>query len=143
MGEQDRRLRLLRDTGGGSAPSDDPDFTDPANLAAFLALLPRSLGVSRGTNAKLTFHIVGFNAAGVVLARGSAALDLVVYHQIPRNDIVGAFPEHVIDSTAISTTLNRKITIDTGPLDRFMIGFQNQATMPATLDRLRIFWRIE
>jgi len=149
----DKRWRQLRDNGGGGV-SADADFTDPANLAAFIALVPQSTPsrTPDGDEVKqIVFYVVGYNAAGAVLARGSAAFDLLVYefirtHDIRENDLAGvSIPSAVIDSAPISTnvTLSRKIAINAKGINRFQIGIQNLANMPATLDRFRIFWRPE
>lgn len=150
----DSRWRILRDTGGGWAGTavDDADFTDPAQLAAFEALGVQSVPnrTPDGEEAKvIVFYAVGYSAAGAVLARASSAFEIYVYEHIRNHDVrngqVESLPAVVIDSAPISTnvTLNRKITINAKGIERFQIGIQSYATMPAGIDRVRVFWRME
>ncbi len=143
MLESDRRWTLLRDI-TGSPPANDPDLTDPANVAAADAITWQSVP-GRGGDAKLAFFAVGYNGSGTVLGRGTAALELVVYQQVRQKHgyMDQAMPTSIISSDPVATTLQEKVVIDAGQIDRFTIGMQAQATMPGTLARVRIFWRME
>lgn len=143
MLESDQRWTLLRDI-TGAPPANDPDFTDPANAAAAAAAGWQSVP-GRTENVKLAFFAVAYDGSGVVLARGTAALELVVYQEVQRQhgfkDVT--IPTAIISSDPVATTLQEKVVIDAGSIDRFTIGVQQQATMPATIERIRVFWRME
>lgn len=148
----DERWNILRDNGGGGVAA-DPDYTDPANFAAIdsigFAPIPKRRPGGGGHVEEVELISIISDSSDDLIARGSMTLDVVALDSIERGtrqvhipNGTPVPPRAIVDSAVLSIVPMRKFFVRARGNSRFQIAFQNIASPPGSLDRIRFLWRV-